>query len=529
MRNPNEMSDEELIAARNKLLERQKNLSGLPDKQLIAQYKQLGGQGVPKEQLKPLWQRAVSAEAQGLGNVIQNIGKTTGLISKEAEPWKIRQALGVTTEPTGYEKFVTGATENVLPFALPALRLAKGAGALANIINRGTLPALYYKLQGKSTPESISEGYGGAALPEVIGPALKAGLSAGKQIVKPIIKGAKEGYASVKNLPAYQQELQNIANAEQSLTNELLPNKFAPEEGRTLTHEENIFKLANEKLAEKQASLGKEYQEFKSLNQDKEITMPTHQEQASNIIEQMQKEPTFSELFGVGMEPEEQAYKVNRQILPDVRKANTLFDNYRSLTRLAQRAMGKARAKGVDLTPDERAIYEAASQKYNKMANELGDVIKDAGYGESLENIKKINKKYADEYAPIYKTSIYWNMLKEGKSPSNFLKEITGLTAGKKIFRDLVKGNPELRKAAIGQHAKTSEGLVARDEVLEPYLQAEKDLAQRTKNYKEALKNKPKLEKKVSQATKLKNVTLGAAATGLGGLIGGEAFKIGSK
>lgn len=525
MKNPNEMTNEELIAARNKLLQRQKNLSGLSNEQLVAQYKQLGGTAAPKEQLKPLWQRAVSAEAQGLGNVIQNIGKTTGLISKEAEPWKIRQALGVTSEPTGYEKFVTGATENVLPFALPVLRVAKGAGALANIINRGTLPALYYKLQGKNIPQSLAEGYGGAALPEVAAPILKAGISAGKQIAKPIIKGVKEGYTSVKNLPAYQQELENISNAGKNLTNELLPGKFSPEEGRTLTHEENIFRLANQKLAEKQAVLGKEYQKFKSLHEDKQITLPTHQEQARNIIEQMQKEPTYSELFGIGMEPEEQAMKVNQQIIPDVRKANTLFDNYRSLTRLAQRAMGKARAKGVDMTPDERAIYEAASAKYNKMANELANIIEDAGYKESLDNIKKINQRYANEYAPIYNTSVYWNMLKEGKSPADFLNKITGLKEGNKIFRDLVKNNPELRKAAIGQHAKTSEGLVADDVVLEPYLKAEQDLAQKTKSYKEALKNKPQLEKKVAKGKKLKIAAIGVATPFIGGKLAKMGFE----
>ena len=528
MENHNEMSDEELIAARNKLLQRQKNLSGLSNEQLVAQYRQLGGTAAPKEQLKPLWQRAVSAEAQGLGNVIQNIGKTTGLISKEAEPWKIRQALGVTSEPTGYEKFVTGATENVLPFALPALRVAKGAGALANIINRGTLPALYYKLQGKNIPQSLAEGYGGAALPEVAAPILKAGISAGKQIAKPIIKGVKEGYTSVKNLPAYQQELENISNAGKNLTNELLPSKFSPEEGRTLTHEENIFRMTAQKLKEMQKELGGKYEKFKEKHLGQEVETGI-QKTAQQIIDEL-PEPSSLELFGVNSKSaEELGHEINAQIVPVNKNVNTIFDNYRSMRKYAQRALNKAFAKDSGLSPDEVNELKFIAKGYNTQADKLEKLLEDAKYGESLNELKNINKDYAEKYAPIYRTNIYWNMLNSGKVPEDFLKQITGLTEGRKIFRNIVKNNPELRKAAIGQHAKTSEGLVADDVVLEPYLKAEQDLAQRTKSYKEALKNKPQLEKKAAKGVALKKAAI-STGLGLAGFAGaGKAFKIGSQ
>lgn len=493
------LSDTELQEQYNKLLGRKQNLSQLSNQELQEQYRELGGK-LPIEERKPLYQRAIAAEAQGLGNIAQNIGKTFGIVSKEAQPWKIREALGVKTEPTGYERFATKAVEEVTPWLLPPLRLAKGVGSLANIINRGTIPALYYRLQGKSPTEAALSGYGGAALPEVLGPSLKLAGKGISKISEPVIKKGKELYQVAKDLPKYEQELSNLGNIENKLSNELTPKTYYPEEDRILTHEENIGKIVTDKLKSKQLELGEEYNKFKLGHQDKSIDIG-YKKSAQNVIDEMKSEPTFNELFGIDAKSaEEQAHNINQLIVPDTKNLNTLFDNYRSLRTLAQRAMGKARSPGAGLTQDETRAYEAASNKYNSLADKLENIITESGYEKPLEKLKKINERYSKEYAPVYNTNVFWSMRRKGKGPSDFLNEITGLTEGNAIYRNLVKSNPELRKAAISQHARTPSGLIDKNIVLDPYLKSEPELMSQIKDYKKALKKHPEIIKKIEKS-----------------------------
>lgn len=527
MANFENLSDAELQEQYNKLLARKQDLSKLSNEELQSQYQKLGGK-LPTEEPKPLYQRAIAAEAQGLGNIAQNIGKTFGIVSKKSQPWKIREALGVKTEPTGYERFATKAVEEVTPWLFPPLKLAKGVGSLANIINRGTAPAFYYMLQGKSPKEAAIAGYGGAALPEAAGPALKLagkGISKISKPLKPLIEKGKQAYQTARDLPKYEQELSNLGNIENKLSLELTPKTFYPEENRILTHEENIGQIVGNELKNKQLELGEEYNKFKSSHENKSIDIG-YKKSAQDVINEMKSEPTFSELFGIDAKSaEEQAHNINQLIVPDTKNLNTLFDNYRSLRTLAQRAMGKARSPGAGLTQDETRAYEAASEKYNLLADKLGNIIKDAGFEKPLTELKKINQRYSKEYAPVYKTNVFWSMRRKGKSPSDFLNEITGLTEGNAIYRKLVKSNPELRKAAISQHAKTPSGLIEKNVVLQPYLESEPKLMQQIQNYKEAIKQHPEIQKQIekSKATRAYGLKL-AKQFGIGAatLTGGK-------
>ena len=273
-----------------------------------------------------------------------------------------------------------------------------------------------------------------------------------------------------KELPRGEQKLKQI----EAKAN--LKEIFKPEENKT--HGVNIYKMMKQRLAEKQQSLGELYTKFKEKHAGKQIETGV-QKSANQIIEEL-PEPGTSELFGMGAKSaEELGHEVDAKITPITKDINTVFDNWRSLKRYAQRALGKARAAGEDLSQDEKNDLIAKANLYEQAAVKLENLIKEndaranTNYAQSLEELKGINQRYANEYAPIYDTNVFWSMRKQGKAPSNFLEAIEGEHPGKEILRNIVQGDEKLLKSSLGQMLeKKPESAFEADKkaLLNPYL-----------------------------------------------------------
>lgn len=273
-----------------------------------------------------------------------------------------------------------------------------------------------------------------------------------------------------EEMPRAQQKIQQIEAKEN------LKEIFKPEEDRT--HAVNIHKIMKQKLEEKQKSLGGLYTKFKEKHSGKQIETGV-QKTAQQIIDELPK-PTSSELFGMGAKSAEQlGHEVDAKIVPITKDINSVFDNWRSLKRYAQRARGKARAAGEDLSPDEKNNLISQANSYEQAATKLEQLIAEndkranTNYGQSLEELKGINQRYSNEYAPIYDTNVFWNMRKQGKAPPNFIETIEGLHPGKEILRNIVKSDEKLLKSSLGQMLeKEPESAleIGKNTLLNPYL-----------------------------------------------------------
>lgn len=301
---------------------------------------------------------------------------------------------------------------------------------------------------------------------------------------------------SSANFPAEGQGPVDIAKQEAESAKTELTNIFEPKENEP-THETKIYDLLTKDLAKKQSSLGKEYQDFKESHAKKTIN-DGYVKDANQIISEL-PDPNSLQLFGYGAESaEEVATKVNRQLVPITKDVNTLFDNWRSLKRYSQRARGKARARASGLSEDEKTSLMNAADKWDAAAAKIAKVLEDNNFGKSLNELKNLNTRYANEYAPIYDTSAYWYMDKEGKAQPNFLSAIEGDTPGKKILREAVKANPDILKSAIGQAVQENPNIAVKGykkTLLEPYVKSHAESKPYFEQLKSALNKLPAAEK----------------------------------
>jgi len=277
------------------------------------------------------------------------------------------------------------------------------------------------------------------------------------------------------------------------------------------THETNIHNLMKQDLSKKQKALGKEYQDFKKEHAEKTID-EGYVKDANQIIDEL-PDPTVLQLFGQGVESaEELGTRVNQQLIPVTKDVNTIFDNWRSLNRYAQRARGKATALAKDLSQDERNILLSAAKKYDAAAAKLETTLTKNGYKSSLDKIKNLNTRYANEYAPIYDTNAFWYMEKEGKAPPNFLEAIEGNVKGKQILRETVKSNPNILKSALGQAIESNPKSALegnKKALLNPYIKSHAQSKPYFEQLSESLKRLPSAEKEqaelIKESTRIEN------------------------
>ncbi|MBU3682117.1 MAG: hypothetical protein FGM16_09285 [Flavobacterium sp.] len=318
------------------------------------------------------------------------------------------------------------------------------------------------------------------------------------------IKDKREGMGLLPLLPPEKgMGIGDITKQKAEIAENQLKNIFEPQEGAP-THETNINNLIKNDLAIKQSALGKEYQNFKENHANKTIE-EGYVKDANQIISEL-PDPGMLELFGYGSKSaEELGNEVNKQLIPITKNVNTVFDNWRSLKRYAQRARGKARAMGKDISPDERNALISAADKYDAAAAKLETTLEKNKYGNSLKEIKNLNSRYANEYAPIYDTNAFWYMQKEGAAPPNFLNAIEGNVKGKEILRNTVKNNPELLKSALGQAIGENPKEAfkgAKKTLLNPYIKSHAESKPYFEQLKSAIEKLPTAEKEQADLIK---------------------------
>jgi hypothetical protein len=150
---------------------------------------------------------------------------------------------------------------------------------------------------------------------------------------------------------------------------------------------------------------------------------------------------------------------------------------YRETLRQSQEAYKKAFAR--EVTPQAQSDWIARGQEIENTAKQMSSVIEDQLGSHYLEKLKAINKRYATEYAPLYKNPLYQEMLQHGRTSKNIAEILAGNTSGNDIIQNQVRQNPELQRLIVGQSlGKNMQGLSSPSENLMPYMQLNPDIAE---------------------------------------------------
>lgn len=150
---------------------------------------------------------------------------------------------------------------------------------------------------------------------------------------------------------------------------------------------------------------------------------------------------------------------------------------YRETLRQSQDAYKKAFEHGV--TPKAQTDWISRGEELESVAKQMSSAIEDQLGSHHLEKLKEINKRYATEYAPLYKNPLYQEMLQHGRTSKNISDYLAGTTSGNDIIQNQVRQNPELQRLIVAQSlGKNMSGLSSPSENLMPYMQLNPQIAE---------------------------------------------------
>jgi hypothetical protein len=150
--------------------------------------------------------------------------------------------------------------------------------------------------------------------------------------------------------------------------------------------------------------------------------------------------------------------------------AKDYMTGYREILRQTQEAYKKAHSQGI--SPKAHDDWIKRAQELENTSGKMSSIIEEQLGGEHLEKLRAINKRYATEYAPLYKNPLYQEMLQHGRTSKNIAEHLSGTTSGTDILRNQVAKNPELQRLIVGQSlGKNLEGIKNPSENLTPYMQ----------------------------------------------------------
>lgn len=267
------------------------------------------------------------------------------------------------------------------------------------------------------------------------------------------------------------------------------------------THDVEAAKHIKKVMDEDKRRLGEEYDKKREELTDQNIKLSNSRE-ASEIMSELKK--VISESSEGVRSPE--ALNLVKE-LDEVGKeknipANKFMDAYRTVRKLASKARKAARER--DLTQEEYAKRSETVDKLEAKEHEMQDVLEKGVGKDHVEDIKKINKKWAKHVASLYKNPIARDVHSKGRiDKADIIKELRGAGPGQEKLNQMVSENPDLLHSILGQQfADKPEKLLKTTEQQERYIKQSPQLQEMIKELSKSLKNveKSKVKKAVMDA-----------------------------
>lgn len=292
--------------------------------------------------------------------------------------------------------------------------------------------------------------------------AVPAALRATEEPVRP----------EISEEPIRQTESLLKTNAQKSAEHEAAISQYL---GKGNAHRKRVAEKLNPILEERQAVIGRGYDSYLKGLKDKQVTLsnPRDAKTITADIQQRLKQgdTTSKEILALD---DELANLGKGEVMP----ADKFVSAYRSLRQMAQRTRSSAYGK----SPQEFDRLTEAADSMDADVSKMSKII-DSGLGkENLDELHKLNHRYATEIAPLFKNKFFQHMQANNKAPANMIEQLTNepyikstnpnKITGTQILNEIIKGDPELLQNVVGERfAHKPEALHEWDEAAHGFIQ----------------------------------------------------------
>lgn len=171
------------------------------------------------------------------------------------------------------------------------------------------------------------------------------------------------------------------------------------------------------------------------------------------------------------------AAKTHPKIPGEEIKPKAFFRAYRAMKQQEGALRSKARTFGTSLADAEILNNKADTLKHTY--GEMQNIIEQHFPKDAIKELHRINHEYSTLVAPLNKNPVYLDMLKSGNISGNILEKISGKEKGNAILRNMIMQDPELSRMALGHsYAENPEKLLKPNETIQPYIQANPQVAE---------------------------------------------------
>lgn len=387
-------------------------------------------EGDLKERLKEagLWS-ATSLGLQGSHKLLGSLTDSIKNIYKGVKdiPSKIRQPKNIQTELSDYEN------------ELEKYKNEKEISDTESELSKHSLDSIKSLLAerfGSASPESLARK-----------------IHESKQKITELEPFSKRPQQQIENvlpsatgenlIPEAKAQLESRQAHENKLTEDLSKTFGKGEE-----HRINLARRVNPVIEAKQNEIGSEYDAIENRAKQNNIEVPksrNYESIVSDINNLINDENIDSpEIIKIA---EELKTSGKNNLIP----ADELLSRYRTLRRIGQETRHSSYGKN----EDERRRLINLSEKISGVVDNIGEYLEDY-----LPDLRKVNARYKNEIAPLFKSNFYHAILK-GEAPSDMIRQLgkephikksnPNKVTGTKILNEIIQNDPESIRLLLGE------------------------------------------------------------------------------
>ena len=266
--------------------------------------------------------------------------------------------------------------------------------------------------------------------------------------------------------------------------------KISEHLGEGNAHRKRVAEKLNPILEARQADVGKGYDYYLEGLKGKQVTLSNPRD-AKAITADIQKHLKLGDTSSKEMVTltDELANLGKGETMP----ADKFVSAYRSLRGMAQKTRSSAYGK----SPQEFDRLIEAADSMDADVAKMSKII-DSGLGEeNLDELHKLNHRYATEIAPLFKNKFFQHLQANNKAPTNMIEQLTNepyvkstnpnKITGTQILNEIIKGDPELLQNVVGERfAHKPEALHQWDEAAHNFIKEMPELQKLRQEHFEA-------------------------------------------
>lgn len=268
--------------------------------------------------------------------------------------------------------------------------------------------------------------------------------------------------------------------------------------GEGTAHDVRAAKDLSEMIKSKKSEIGNIYEDVKKDLKDTHVELPRGRDvkQVTQELNKAISEGGYKSEEVQNLAKELDSIKGNKN---DLIPGEHFLAMYRSTRSLANKAMRNSRKTDIDA--QDRMHWENQHKELTATADKMNDILKQHMGEESYNKLQEANHRWRTEITPLYKNKLYYQIIKEGRLPSDIINQLRGTGEGQDILRQMIKSNPETLKNVVGQrYAHQPKKLQQFDELSHEYIEQMPELKEQIAQHRQALQMKKAHEENLIRA-----------------------------